>query len=131
MSYASNYLNSGPGIHPSEPNYIWAEAGSNLGIVNDNDPYPNNVSNTPHSLSNYLHLGGKTWRSYQEDTDINVTNNQPLPKSQYTVPLTSTNGVFAVAAAPYTRTDLRNDPRRRRRREKEAKARREGAELAG
>jgi hypothetical protein len=34
-----------------------------------------------------------------------------------------------VASAPYTRTDLRNDPRRRR--EKEAKARREGAELAG
>src|ERR1700719_3111010 len=26
-------------IHPSEPNYIWQEAGSNFGILNDNDPY--------------------------------------------------------------------------------------------
>src|SRR5271165_6133576 len=39
VSYASNYLNAGPGIHPSEPNYIWSEAGSNLGVLNDNDPY--------------------------------------------------------------------------------------------
>src|SRR5215471_9696360 len=31
-SYASNYRNAGTGIHPSEPNYIWAEAGSNLGV---------------------------------------------------------------------------------------------------
>jgi len=35
----------------------------------------------------------------------------------------------AVAAAPYTPTDARNDPGRRR--ERETKARREGAELAG
>src|SRR5215813_3843999 len=32
-SYASNYQNTGTGIHPSEPNYIWAEAGSNLGVL--------------------------------------------------------------------------------------------------
>jgi hypothetical protein len=38
-SYASNYLNAGAGIHPSEPNYIWSEAGSNLGVFNDNDPF--------------------------------------------------------------------------------------------
>jgi len=29
VSYASNYLNAGPAIHPSEANYIWSEAGSN------------------------------------------------------------------------------------------------------
>jgi len=39
VSYASNYQNAGVGIHPSEPNYIWAEAGSNLGVLNDNLPY--------------------------------------------------------------------------------------------
>src|SRR5215510_849852 len=38
-SYASNYINTGVGVHPSEPNYIWAEAGSNLGVLNDNDPF--------------------------------------------------------------------------------------------
>jgi hypothetical protein len=38
-SYASNYQNAGAGIHPSLPNYIWSEAGSNLGVVNDNPPF--------------------------------------------------------------------------------------------
>src|SRR5262249_37883525 len=28
-----------PHIHPSEPNYIWAEAGTNFLVLNDNDPY--------------------------------------------------------------------------------------------
>src|SRR5437868_6767132 len=101
VSYASNYQNAGAGIHPSEPSYIWAEAGSNLGIANDADPYPNNVSNTPNSLSNYLQLSGKTWRSYQEDTNINLANNQTLPKKQSTVALTSTTGVFASPTNQY------------------------------
>ena len=26
-SYASNYYNVAPGVHPSEPNYVWQEAG--------------------------------------------------------------------------------------------------------
>ena len=34
-----NYHNSGVGIHPSEPNYIWNEAGTNFGVLNDNDPF--------------------------------------------------------------------------------------------
>jgi hypothetical protein len=44
-SYASNYLNAGLNIHPSEPNYIWAEAGSNLGISPDakGNAYTNNI----------------------------------------------------------------------------------------
>ena len=70
VSYASNYQNAGVGIHPSEPNYIWAEAGSNLGVLNDNDPFqsPGGTNQTtPNSLSNYLQLSGHTWRSYQED----------------------------------------------------------------
>src|SRR5215475_157553 len=68
-SYASNYLNSGVGVHPSEPNYIWAEAGSNLGVFNDNDPYGTGGTNqtTNQSLSNYLTGSAKSWRSYQED----------------------------------------------------------------
>lgn len=103
-SYASNYLNVGAGIHPSEPSYIWAEAGSNLGVFNDNDPFqvPGGTNQTTtNSLSNYLQLSGKTWRSYQEDTDINLANNQPVPKSQYTVPLTSHNGTFASGTNQY------------------------------
>ncbi len=108
VSYASNYLNAGPGIHPSEPNYIWAEAGSNLGITNDNDPYPNNVQTTPQSLSNYLQRTGTTWRSYQEDANVNLTNNQPLPKSQYTVPLSSFSGTFTSGTNQYNGSNQYN-----------------------
>jgi len=82
-SYASNYQNAGAGIHPSEPNYIWTEAGSNLGVVNDNDPFGPGDTNqtTTQSLSNYLQSSGKSWRSYQEDTDISLANNQPVPRN--------------------------------------------------
>src|SRR5262249_44635473 len=71
VSYAGNYQNAGVGIHPSEPNYIWAEAGSNYGVLNDNDPFrvPGGTNQTTtNSLSNYLQFTGHTWRSYQEDT---------------------------------------------------------------
>jgi phosphatidylinositol-3-phosphatase len=108
VSYASNYLNAGPGIHPSEPNYIWSEAGSNRGIFNDNDPFPNNVQTTPNSLSNYLQKTGQTWRSYQEDTDVNLTNNQPVPKSQYTVPLSSFSGTFTSGTNTYNGSNQYN-----------------------
>jgi phosphatidylinositol-3-phosphatase len=104
VSYAGNYQNAGPGIHPSEPSYIWAEAGSNLGVLNDNDPFrtPGGTNQTTtDSLSNYLQLSGKTWRSYQEDTDVRLTTNQPLPKSQYTVPLSSVSGTFATGTDQY------------------------------
>jgi hypothetical protein len=49
-SYASNYQNAGTGIHPSEPNYVWAEAGSNLGVLNDNDPSPGGTKLTRRRL---------------------------------------------------------------------------------
>jgi len=97
VSYASNYVNAGPGIHPSEPNYIWAEAGSNLGVKKDNDPYGPGGTNqtTADSLSNYLQRSGKTWRSYQEDTNVNSTDNQPIPKNNFRVPLKNFSGKFA------------------------------------
>src|SRR5262249_49175071 len=30
VAYATNYQNAGLGVHPSEPNYVWAEAGQAL-----------------------------------------------------------------------------------------------------
>src|SRR3954447_10403250 len=56
-AYATNYHNvlatpsgNNPHIHPSEPNYLWAEAGTNFGVLNDNDPFaangPTNQSTT-------------------------------------------------------------------------------------
>jgi hypothetical protein len=108
VAYATAYHNvlatpsgNNPSIHPSEPNYIWQEAGTNFGVLNDNDPY------TPGAETvqiNKLHLAGllskvgKSWRSYQEDTDLTQGSsgliNQPLPPALFTVPLTSFSGVF-------------------------------------
>src|SRR5450631_72618 len=35
-AHAEQYYNP-PALHPSEPNYLWLEAGDNYGIRNDND----------------------------------------------------------------------------------------------
>jgi len=63
-AHAENYMNP-PGLHPSLPNYIWMEAGSNLGIRDDNGPSSNHQSTTNH-LVTLLQSAGITWKSYQE-----------------------------------------------------------------
>jgi phosphatidylinositol-3-phosphatase len=106
-------------IHPSEPNYLWAEAGTNFGILNDNDPFsgsptfPNN-HDTPLHLSALLTAGGHTWKSYQEDVDLVPTgtgtpnhpatstgglDNTALGPSQWTVPLISFSGTFSSGSS--------------------------------
>jgi hypothetical protein len=112
VAYAANYHNvlatpsgNNPHIHPSEPNYIWAEAGTNFGIANDADPYastPPNAQDATQHLSGLLQRAGHTWMSYQEDIDLASSNgsliNTPLPRSQWTVPLTSQSGTFAQSS---------------------------------
>lgn len=101
VSYASHYNNviyNGSTVHPSEPNYVWAEAGR-PGPLNDSDPYPNNVVNAA-SLSANIAASGQTWRSYQEGIDL-VANaagkptNAVLTPDQYIVPLKSFSGTSA------------------------------------
>jgi hypothetical protein len=115
LAYATAYHNvlatpsgNNPHIHPSEPNYLWAEAGTNFGVFNDNDPYSANgptVQNTGLHLSNLLTLSGKTWRSYQEDIDLTQSTggltNVPLPENLWTVPLSSLSGNFASGVNAY------------------------------
>lgn len=128
-SYASNYTNvpvqgtgspSGAGaVHPSEPNYVWQEAGL-TGARNDKDPYQagisnniaalpstnatNNVINAP-NFSAQLQKSGISWKSYQEDTQLATVNGQVtntvLPKSLWTVPLSSTFGTSPTYTNPY------------------------------
>jgi len=116
VAYATAYHNvlatpggNNPHIHPSEPNYIWAEAGTNFGVLNDNDPYnaanPTNQTTGLH-LSNLLTSAGKTWKSYQEDIDLTRNGggqltNVPLPQDEWTVPLTSFSGVSASVDNKY------------------------------
>jgi hypothetical protein len=79
-AHAENY-NNVPGIHPSLPNYLWLEAGTNFGIANDNNPSSNHQSTTQHLVAQ-LQSAGISWKSYQEDI------------SGTTCPLTST-GLYA------------------------------------
>jgi prepilin-type processing-associated H-X9-DG protein len=110
VSYATAYHNvlatpngSNPHIHPSEPNYLWAEAGTNFGVLNDNDPFrvPGGTNqNTNQHLSTLLTKAGKTWKSYQEDIDLmRSASGQlidvPLPQNLRTSPIVSFSGIFA------------------------------------
>ncbi len=112
-------------IHPSEPNYIWMESGSNLSKLDDNDPYASNSS--VKQIINYLsanpnvsgqhvrgllQAAGISWKSYQEGIDhLSTTGTNAnlggtltsavAPQSQWTVPLTSFSGTNAAYTNPY------------------------------
>jgi hypothetical protein len=77
-AHCEQYFNP-PGLHPSEPNYLWLEAGTNFGIFDDNDPSVNHQNTTNH-LAALLDGAGISWKAYQEDIPGDV------------VPLTSING---------------------------------------
>jgi len=66
-SHAENYRNV-PGLHPSLPNYLWLEAGSNLGIWDDDDPAVHLQSTSQHLVA-LLDKAGISWKSYQEGID--------------------------------------------------------------
>ncbi|HSO35217.1 MAG TPA: alkaline phosphatase family protein [Labilithrix sp.] len=60
-----------PGNHPSEPNYVWLEAGDNLGITNDNPPSANHKATKDH-LTAQLEAKGVTWKAYAEGAPAGV-----------------------------------------------------------
>ena len=66
-AHAEMYKNPA-GIHPSEPDYLWLEAGTNFGITADGDPAGDHQSSTAH-LVTQLEAAGISWKSYQEDID--------------------------------------------------------------
>ncbi|MDB5289778.1 MAG: phosphoesterase [Phycisphaerales bacterium] len=88
-SYATNYTNAGQGVHPSEPNYIWAEAATNYNaatntvITNDADPSvaAKNIfdPNQTQHLTALMNQQGVSWTNYQED--YQVSGNGPLKSS--------------------------------------------------
>jgi phosphatidylinositol-3-phosphatase len=108
VAYATAYHNvlatpdgNNPDIHPSEPNYIWQEAGTNFGVLSDSDPYTRGTNqDTSAHLAALLAKAGKTWKSYQEDIDL-VKNaqgqltNVVAPQSEWISPIHSISGLFA------------------------------------
>jgi len=76
VSYSFAYYNAGFGVHPSEPNYVWAEAGTDFGAHTDADPSPAN-GNTFYDRSNHLtaqfNAAGVPWKNYQEDVEFSAS----------------------------------------------------------
>jgi len=98
VSYAVNYFNAGMNVHPSEPNYVWNEAGTDFGFHSDADPSPTNGNkfyedsthlasqltangstlvfwhrnHTPH-LTAQFNKAGISWNNYQEDVQLSAS----------------------------------------------------------
>ena len=70
-SYCTHYFDNPLGVHPSEPNYIWMEAGFHLGLTTDYDPSPGNVSSADH-LTKQMDAAGISWKTYAEDAPPGV-----------------------------------------------------------
>ncbi|HVT83396.1 MAG TPA: PEP-CTERM sorting domain-containing protein [Phycisphaerae bacterium] len=124
VSYAKNYNQPGQGEHPSEPNYVWAEAGTNFNpiatgtatsttqgtitgftINNDNDPTVANkniLTNVPH-LTGQMNAAGVTWKNYQEDYQI-LNSTTPTGGSV----LVSKSGTSTTVTNPYYNTNQYN-----------------------
>jgi hypothetical protein len=66
MASSCNQYYNPPARHPSEGNYIWLEAGTNYGVVDNNDPSINHLNTTNH-LVTQLRNAGIPWKAYQED----------------------------------------------------------------
>jgi phosphatidylinositol-3-phosphatase len=66
-SYCDQYYNP-PGLHPSEPNYLWLEAGTNFNVTDDNPPAMNHQASTAHFVTQ-LKNAGISWKTYQESID--------------------------------------------------------------
>jgi hypothetical protein len=93
VSYFSHMTNVAPGIHPSEPNYIWQNGGSNFGVASDADPSAaaGNVISA-RSFTGQLTQKGISWNNYQEDVQYSTS------------PLTSVSGTGGVAPSGATVT---------------------------
>jgi hypothetical protein len=73
-SYGDQYYNI-PNLHPSLPNYLWLEAGTNFGIYDDNDPLQDHLNTTNH-LATQLANAGISWKVYQEHLNPNYLSIQ-------------------------------------------------------
>jgi hypothetical protein len=73
-AYATHMYSCALGEHPSEPNYIWSEAGTDFGVHTDADPSPDagNIFTNVMHLSAQLTAAGIAWRNYQEDLEYST-----------------------------------------------------------
>lgn len=63
-AHAEQYFNP-PGNHPSQPNYLWLEAGTNFGVLADTQPGQPQITTRAH-LVTLLEQAGISWTAYAE-----------------------------------------------------------------
>jgi phosphatidylinositol-3-phosphatase len=63
-AFAEQYYNP-PGNHPSQPNYLWLEAGTNFGVLADTQPGQPQLNTHQHFVK-LLEVAGLTWTAYAE-----------------------------------------------------------------
>ena len=78
-AHAEAYYNP-PGIHPSLPNYLWLEAGTNFGISDDGAPSAHHWASDHFAAQ--LAQAGISWKAYMED--IPGTSCPLTDQAQYT-----------------------------------------------
>jgi hypothetical protein len=107
-SHAEQYYNP-PGIHPSLPNYLWLEAGTNFGIADDNAPSANHQGTSSHLVAQ-LERAGISWKSYQEGVDGTacplVSNYPYAPKHNpqvYFDDVTNSNDLHSASCIAHVR----------------------------
>ncbi len=109
-SHANNYWNP-PHTHPSLPNYLWLEAGSDFGIHNDGSAYRYHQSTHDHlvSLLDRAHI---SWKAYEE----NISGKQ-CPLSHWHDPfvffndVTNDNNLYSAKCIAHVRpfAELKKD----------------------
>ena len=82
---SSNFNDPLPLAIPSEPHYVWMEAGTNTfadaTFTTDNDPSAVNSTASTLHFSTQLDAASVTWRSYQQGLDPNATGACPIYSS--------------------------------------------------
>jgi phospholipase C len=119
-AHAEQYYNP-PENHPSLPNYLWLEAATNFGILNDNDPSINHQSTKSH-LVTLLKNANISWKSYDEGisgtscplTDVNlyVVHHDPFVYFEDVTNNESPASAYCIEhVRPFTElaTDLQNN----------------------
>jgi hypothetical protein len=110
-SYCEGYYGV-PGLHPSLPNYLWLEAGTNFGILADDDPAQDHQNTTNH-LVTLLNNAGVSWKTYQEDisgacipltgTNLYVPRHNPFVYFDDVTDTNNPNGAYGFAhIRPYS-----------------------------
>jgi hypothetical protein len=64
-AHAEQYFNP-PGNHPSQPNYLWLEAGTNFGVLADTQPGQSPFNVEAKHFVRLLQNAGISWRAYAE-----------------------------------------------------------------